>query len=318
MFRRFILSAITVISICTRVEAGEVNDQSFPKLSGPYLGQEAPGLEPELFAPGILPTGGVQHCFPAFSPDAKEVYWMWVDLEGEKPRGEIWRMREFEGYWRPPELAPFSGVYNDHAPVFSSDGKRIYFSSDRPGGIDKCKSIWYVEKVSTGFSEPVCLGSPPNTDLCASQATFAEDGTVYFVGKISEAQWGVGIYRSRFENDAYQKPEMLGPAINTSHADVYPFIAPDESYLIFGSSRPGTVSDETDLYVSLPSGDRVFGTPRHLGRIINNGSTVSFSCVTHDGKYLFFSRFAGEGENSTDVFYWVDAKILKQYLIPPE
>lgn len=314
---RLIVIAIIVISVFMHAETGRTDQPSFPKLSGPYLGQEAPGVEPELFAPGILPTDGVQHCFPAFSPDAREVYWMHVDLDGEKPRGEIWRMRESEGFWHPPELAPFSGEYNDHAPVFSSDGTRIYFASDRPGGIEKCKSIWYVQISGAGLGEPVFLGSPPNTNLCASQVTFADDGTVFFVGKMSEAQWGIGIYQSRFEHGAYQEPEPLGPVVNTSDANVYPFISPDKTYLIFGSSRPGTYSSETDLYICKRSVDGIYGKPKHLGKSINNGSTVSFSCVTRDGKYLFFSRFSGEGENSTDVFYWVDADILSPYLIGP-
>ena len=317
MSYRLLIAVITVVALYGQAAAGRAEEDSFPKLSGPYLGQEAPGLEPELFAPGILPTDGVQHCFPAFSPDGKEVYWMRVDLEGERPRGEIRRMRELEGLWHPPELAPFSGEHNDHAPVFSRDGKRIYFSSSRPGGIEKCKSIWYVENSSAGLGEPVCLGSPPNTDLCASQATFTDGGTVYFVGKKPGAQWGMGIYRSRFEDGEYKEPEALGGTINTTAADVYPFISRDGSYLIFGSSRPGTFSPETDLYLSLLTAGGGFAAPKHLGESINNGRTVSFSFVTHDGKYLFFSRFDGEAEESTDVFYWADAKILDPYLIRP-
>lgn len=303
-----------LLLLCIIAAPAAANDDAFPRLEGPYLGQPPPGLEPVRFAPGILPVDGVEHCFPAFSPDGLELFWLRVDVSGEKPRGEIWTMREIDGYWHEPRLAPFSGKYNDHAPVFSSDGSRLYFSSDRPGGIEKCKSIWYVERTDSGWSQPVYLGSPPNMEICATQQTFADDKTVYFVGRYPGAQWGVGIYRSPFIEGSYKEPAPLDSTINTINADLYPFIASDGSYLLFGSGRPGTVSSETDLFISIRGEDGMFGEPVHLDAKINNGLTVSFSCISHDGKYLFFSRFDSDDEEGTDMFYWVDARILDAYL----
>ena len=33
------------------------DENAFPVLTGPYPGQKVPGLEPEMFAPGIVSTG---------------------------------------------------------------------------------------------------------------------------------------------------------------------------------------------------------------------------------------------------------------------
>jgi hypothetical protein len=52
------------------------DDSSLVDISGPYLGQPSPGSDPLLFAPDILPVDGIQHCFPAFSPDGEQVYWV--------------------------------------------------------------------------------------------------------------------------------------------------------------------------------------------------------------------------------------------------
>jgi cytohesin len=46
----------------------------FPVLTGPYLGQKPPGEEPEIFAPGIVSTMGMQHGPAVFSSDGREVY----------------------------------------------------------------------------------------------------------------------------------------------------------------------------------------------------------------------------------------------------
>jgi len=230
--------------------ANAENSSKFIERDSPYFGQKPPGMISERFAKGIIPVDGVQHCFLTFSPDGKEVFWMNVDLSGEKPKGEIMFMAVINGKWTEPALAPFSGTYNDHAPFFSHDGYRLYFSSTRPGGTENCKNIWYVERIKKGWSKPVWLGSPPNSKLGATQATFTHDGTVYFVGRMDSVQWNSGIYRSKFVNGKYQKPEALSNLINTEHADVYPFIASDESFLLFGSTRPGAKSDETDLYIA--------------------------------------------------------------------
>jgi hypothetical protein len=135
---------------------------------------------------------------------------MTVDMSGENPRGQIMFMAELDGRWTAPMMVPFSGEYNDHAPVFSPDGKRLYFASSRPGGNDKGKNLWYVEKTESGWSEPIHMGYPPNfEDSGASQPSFTEDGTVYFIGSFEGMTWNVGIYRSRFVDGKYLPPEPL-------------------------------------------------------------------------------------------------------------
>jgi D-alanyl-D-alanine carboxypeptidase len=310
-------SYVLLITICLQVAAAmavgqetTLTESANPSMSGPYFGQDPPGMQPRLFAPGVLPVDGVQHCFPAFSPDGREVYWMQVEFENDRPRGRIMYLKEIDGSWGKPGLAPFSRDFNNHAPVFSFDGQRLYFSSDRSGGVGPGKNIWYVERTESGWGEPKNLGSPPNSDLSATQATFTRDGTVYFTGMREGTQWNTGIYRSRFIDGQYLKAEPLGAPISTPHADIYPYIAPDESYLLFGSTRPGSRSIESDLYISFRDSDDTWSQPIQLDESINNGRSVSFSFVTHDGKYLFFNRF---DEDGTDKFYWVDASIIDDY-----
>jgi hypothetical protein len=217
-------------------------------------------------------------------------------------------MEEKNGRWTPPQCAPFSGEYSDLAPFLTVDGKRLYFASNRPGGFGK-GDIWYVERTDTGWSAAVNIGSPPNSPETETQPTLTADGTLYFVCSMDSVKWNRGIYRSRMIDGKYAEPEALASSINTEHADIYPFIAPDESYLLFGSGRPGHFSTETDLYISFRSDDGSWIEPVNMGQAINNGSSVSFGCTTSDGKYIFFNRF-NEG---TDVFYWIDSKIIDRY-----
>lgn len=270
---------------------------------GPYLGQPSPGVTPTQFAPDHLPSDGVTHCSPTFSPDGYEVFWS-VILR-EQRRGQIMCMRANKDGWTKPIVAPFSGTYSDVNPCFSPDGSRVYFASNRLYGQGSA-DIWYVNRTDQGWSEPVNLGIPPNSESGEVQPCVAADGSLVFVGAMSSVEWNRGIYLCQKVDAEYGGRIALPLSINSPGADAYPFIAPDQSYLLFCSSRPGCKSVETDLYVSFRTENGEWGIPVQAGPEINNGKTVSFPRVTPDGKYLFFRRFVDE----SSAFFWVEARIL--------
>ena len=303
VYRRMILVGLTglLVATCSRTDCGDRADGS--AVRGKYLGQKAPGRIPQPFAPAGLPIAGVQHCFPTFDRDGKEVYWMDFDLVNRK--GVIMTMKIEQGCWTSPQVAPFSGEHNDHSPVFSRDGQRLYFVSNRPGGYGR-GDIWFLERTAARWSEPRNLGSPPNSEKSDIQPSFTRDGTLYFTSELEGSQWNLGIYRSQLVDGRYQPPEVLDSLINTAGADYTPFIAPDESYLLFASSRPGTRSVETDLYISFHNNDDSWTPPINMGEAINNGYSVSFPWLSLDEKFLFFDRF----NDTTDAFYWVDSRVI--------
>ncbi|MCP4724416.1 MAG: hypothetical protein GY863_05255, partial [bacterium] len=155
-----------------------------------YLSQKTPGMKPELFAPSIISVEDVQHCFPAFSPNGMEVYWMQFNMA---LRNSVLMFMEYENNaWSKPDTASFSVGYRDTAPVFSADGKRLYFVSRRPGGKGE-SDIWYIDKTGTGWSDPVNLGEPVNTEKRESQPTFTRNGTIYFVRRTDGYEYGWAI-----------------------------------------------------------------------------------------------------------------------------
>jgi len=101
---------------------------AFPELRGPYLGQKMPGLEPEVFAPGIVSTGLATRDV-AMTPDGEELYFS-VTVGG---RTMIMVSRSEDGVWSEPEVASFSGRYLDIEPSISADGQKFFMTS-RAGG----------------------------------------------------------------------------------------------------------------------------------------------------------------------------------------
>jgi hypothetical protein len=108
--------------------------------------------------------------------------------------------------------------------------------------VERCKfDIWKVEKLAGSggrWSEPVNLGSPVNTDGNEIFPSVAADGTLYF--QYYEQRGGESdFYTSELVDGEYQQPVRLEYGISTEHYESHPAVAPDESWLIFQSNRPG-------------------------------------------------------------------------------
>src|SRR3954454_89185 len=86
-------------------------------------------VTPSLFSPGIVSTPDSGEAFGTLTPDGREFYFT---RHHNFARHHIMVTRLVQGQWTRPELVPISGVYNDREPRLSPDGKRLYFSSNRP------------------------------------------------------------------------------------------------------------------------------------------------------------------------------------------
>lgn len=278
------------------------NEQKFLDLKGNYLGQTLPGDTPLIFARGIISTVDKEHWAPRFSPDGNEVFWWSIETDNDKKWIDFHKtMLRVGDRWTAPEKSQFGST-----PIFSPDGKRLYFGSTKEGD-----DPYYAEKHGNGWSEPkmVNIVSRFPEVRFAYFPSIASNGTLYFMGYL-EGQWiNLGIYRAELINGNYAKPELLPQGINSLNGvrNWTPYIAPDESYLIFCSTRGLPASDQGDLYISFRQTDGIWTDPVSLGEPINSNELERFPAVSPDGKYLFFTR--DTPGNDEDV-YWVSAKII--------
>lgn len=251
------------------------SESGFPNLSGPYLGQEPPGKEFQPFAT-CLALSGILNTI-TFSPDGDEAYWA--------TRNGIKVSRLVEGRWTKPEFVSFSGTgtrpFYDDAPVISPHNKRLYFTSRRPISYSTPNQyhIWYVERTSSGWSEPQPLpeivNSTPGLDHW--QLSISNSGTLYFnVFKEN----GYVIHFSNLRDGEYTVPEQID-AFSSFGMVKNPFIAPDESYIIF--NKMVNLDGEVDgYYISLKGQDDTWLPPLKMFKLENRETAF----VTRDGKYI--------------------------------
>lgn len=274
-------------------------------LMGEYLGQEKPGTTAEVFAPNFISTENFTHT-PAFSPDAKRFYYT---LESRLYHGgTIMVSSSEEGKWSKPVPANILGDFREIDPFITSDGSAMYYSSDRPaqegdtvnGNID----LWMVKRDGESWGSPLHLGEKVNTADADWFPTVSDKGTLFFStgpGRSSNIVYSV------FKNGQYQKAITLSDSVNSSYRDYDPYIAPDESYVIFSSNRPDGFGS-VDLYISFKHADGSWSKAKNMGESVNSSTGEFASRVSPDGKYLFFNR---RGD-----IYWVDAKVIQDLSVP--
>jgi len=301
-FATLISMVVIATGLCV-AQDDSVDPPDFPVLTGPYLGQEPPGVTPELFAPEIMNAEHGYHSTVIFSPDLSEAFWSPME------RGDcLVHSKVINGAWTSPKVVDFGIEMGVGDAAFSTDGSRLYFETFQPpkAGDTERERIWFVERKADGWSEPepideVILAHPTHWTF-----SFAGNRNLYFTSEIEGVRGEQDIYVARFDGEKYLPPEDLGEAINSDGSDLAPCIAPDESYLIF--TRNGRDTKKTDLYISFKKPDGSWTEAIDMGPEINTEHHDLCTSLTPDGKYLsFLSQREGKSK-----IYWMDAKIIEK------
>ena len=257
-----------------------------------YFGEKPPGLIPKLFDPKtVSPKGNFEG--GTFSPDMKTFYF--TRKNGKYKKRTFFVIRYENNRWGKASETDIRW------PQFSADGNIMYVGKE------------YREKTSNGWSESKSLG-----EFLKEQAhgkSISSNGTYYFPFFKKEDNGHGNIGYSRLINGKHENPIKMGAEINKGEYIAHPYVAPDESYLMWDVVREDG-HGQSDIYISFRSKNGSWLPAMSMGSIINTEMMESSPHVTHDGKYLFFTR--GEWEvkedgsrNYVGKRYWVDVKVIE-------
>jgi Tol biopolymer transport system component len=280
------LATIKLVSCSVLFSAYVLASAIGTQVRHPYASGQALA-EPIIFSEGIISTGD-DESHPAFTPDGKTLYFL-----KNTPLFNHWTIAVSQyrnGKWDTPEVASFSGQYSDADPFITEDGKNLFFISTRPvdGKAKEDTDIWMVEKKASGWSEPTNLGPLINSNASEWFPTLTKDGTLYFGSDRPGGKGRTDIWRCKLINGKYGEPENLGDAINSPASEVEPYIAPDESFIIFAAAGRPDGKGAFDLYISYnKNGSWTKG--ESLGDKINSKWWDFSPKISPDGKYFFFT-----------------------------
>lgn len=178
----------------------------------------------------------------------------------------LYSEKQHDGWTKPMPL-PFNDPgHSVGHPAISSDGKRLYFSSDQSGGFGG--TDLYVSHYRDGsWSEPENLGDQVNTDGNEMFPFLHNDQTLYFASNGHMGLGGLDIYRTEEATMATAVVENVGYPINTIEDDFGMILRPDgrsgyvssrragqDDVYYFNEPEPAFPQDEIELIVRVIDG----------------------------------------------------------------
>jgi Tol biopolymer transport system component len=246
----------------------------------------AAGPTPTIFAPGVI-SGPAHDGSPSFMPDGKTLFF----TRSGSSAGTIMESHLVDGHWTTPEIAPFSGQWNDQHAAVAPDGSYLIFVSTRPvtGITERVAHIWRTDRTASGWTTPQHLSAAVNLGPRIFAPSIAADGTIYFlsIGTSHAFQ----LYRSRSVRGVMQPAEKLSFS-SPATMDVDPEIAPDQSFLVFASAGRRTKDDPKEHLYMVRDNHGTWGpvTPiRYDGDDANGSSSDNEPSLNHAGDTLYFS-----------------------------
>lgn len=305
---RMFLKALT---ISTFLLISMVACQNSKKSNLALLSSQIPTDTALVFAPDIISTEHAHESSINFNSDMTELFF---HRAVPKEKVKIYTMRLIDDKWSKPALAPFSlnKEYGDYRPRLHPNGDLLYFSSHRPLG-DATKSSrrrqWYVKKNENGWGQPIAL-EEPFVDKHIVDLVPSENGNLYFsANKENGKPKEEGIYYSINQDGQYTAIKRMGNEINSpDNWTCCPYIAPDESYIIYDGQRTSGFGG-ADLYISFKKNGN-WTKSYNLGPNVNTKHGEGLATVSPDEKYLFFYRTVNRGD-----IYWADFIQLKKEVL---
>lgn len=199
------------------------------------------------------------------------------------------------GVWK--DLATFkynNDNFNCAHPSLSPDGKKLFFSSDRPGGFGGM-DLYVCEKDSTGWKAPKNLGEEINTSGNELFPYLHEDGTFLFSSNGRDGLGGLDIFWCKMKDNVFGEVKNLGSPINGGDDDFGVVFDNDTHYGYFSSNREMKNGDD-DIFsfrkmMKLEGIVVVKGTDIPIDSaivVLKNKKTGQLEMVTkEDGKYEF-------------------------------
>ena len=251
---------------------------------------------PSVFGAGVI-SGPANDAAATFTPDGKTVYF----FRSNGQDYDIMTSHLNGARWSQPVIASFSGHWRDLEPAMAPDGSYLIFASSRPidgssrpidghwGGqlhAGRGGHLWRVNRRGDGWGAPMLLPESVNRFDSTFSPAIATDGSLYFM-----AATGPGgrfqLYYSQFKDGQYRTAVLL-PFSAGEYGGVDPAVAPDQSFIVFGSNRPPTPAHDSYAFIAFRT-DGHWGDPVPLPPAINSLGGIDELRLGPDGHTLYLT-----------------------------
>ena len=175
--------------------------------------------------------------------------------DGKGSNCKIYESHFTNSTWTTPTVLPFSSdSFSVGHPFMTANGKRMYFSSNMPGGFGE-KDIYYIDHNpnTEAWGKPVNLGANINTNEDDMYPAIDNTGALYYASKGKGGMGGLDLYKSVETNGTFAPSVNLKSPINSGGDDFGIAFVPgvgkatDRPIAYYTSNREGGLGDD-DIY----------------------------------------------------------------------
>jgi peptidoglycan-associated lipoprotein len=191
----------------------------------------------------------------------------------------------------------------DGTPCFSSDFKEVYFTRCEAGKREKKGCMIMVSKRSGDkWSDPVNTKILPDSLVAAHPALSADGLTMYFVSDMPGGYGQKDIYSVTRddENGSWSTPRNLGPDINTSGNELFPYVRSDGSLYFASDGQIGMGGLDIFKATAQPDGSWVVKNMKSPINSFADDFGISFEDGNERG--IFSSTRKGRGNDELYTF----------------
>ena len=208
--------------------------------------------------------------------------------------------------------------FHEATPVFTKDGKTVYFTRNNYVNGKKGKSdkkinfikLYQATLQNNKWTNITALPFASDNYSTAHPALSPDERTLYFASDMPGTLGQSDLYKVSINNNGgFGTPENLGKTINTEGKETFPFVT-DENEIYFASDgHPGLGG--LDVFAGKLNKDGTISDIQNLGNDINSPQDDFAYVIDPVSRIGYFSSNKDGGQGSDDIYKFVENKALR-------
>lgn len=209
--------------------------------------------------------------------------------------------------------------FHESTPVFTRDGKTMYFTRNnyldgKKGKDNKRVTLLKLYKATRNkegdnWEDVVVLPFNSDNYSVAHPALSIDEKTLYFASDMPGTLGQSDLFKVTINQDgSYGTPENLGSTINTEARETFPFISSDNELYFASDGRPGLGG--LDVYVGKIEKDNSISDIQNVGAPINGTDDDFAFLIDSKSKNGFFTSNRTGGKGFDDIYKFTETRKL--------
>lgn len=207
--------------------------------------------------------------------------------------------------------------YHESTPVFTKDGKTVYFTRNnfldgkKGKDADKVTLLKLYKATLDGDTWSDIKELPFNSDQysVAHPALSPDEKTLYFASNMPGTLGQSDLFKVTINgDDSYGVPVNLGPSINTEARETFPFISSENELYFASDGHPGLGG--LDIFVAKAAKDGNFEDVTNVGEPLNS-SKDDFGFLINSSRIGYVTSNRDGGQGSDDIYRFKENKRLE-------